>query len=93
MSMYRIKHIPTGLYYKKADEDNGNWSVAGQIYVRKPQLPRYIRMPKYWESKGGKIREALRKWQGVERQKLHTRLGGQRHVGISLSDWEIEELQ
>lgn len=41
MDIFRIKHIPTGLYYKPAGT-TGNLSATGKLYSRKQPKPTYI---------------------------------------------------
>ena len=37
MKIYKLKHIPTGLYYIPS-KGNGNLSTKGKIYSSKPKI-------------------------------------------------------
>ena len=45
MKAYRIKHVPSGLYYRPAAggyRKKSNLSTHGKIYKRKPSIKGYI---------------------------------------------------
>ena len=91
MKAYRLKHIPTGLYFTPS-KSSGNLSVKGKIYIdRKPSLDwiKTIRI-KIWSfrkdptGKSKKICDIF----GIDYN------GGyvDTYVRTNISDWVIEEI-
>jgi len=86
MTVYRIKHIPTGLYFIPArsiqsafKNDSGyagytksNLSKKGKVYLKKPNLTTWARM--------------------VDRYYTHMEPGYNVLLPVKLEDWMVEEL-
>lgn len=95
MKLYRLKHKPTGLYFRPAN-GRSNLSEKGKIYTMKPS-----KMWAYW------IRVVIRKWglneklkpveqKIVDHFKIDIKTGTSTWVDESFRstdvDWEIEEV-
>lgn len=97
MKAYKIKHLPTGLYYTPS-RGYGNLSTRGKIYV--------LANPPKISWVGDKIRIVLQTWNDklsvkdsilVDFFKLTPNSGGlfwiDQYFQTSEQDWQIEELK
>jgi len=44
MKLYKIKHIPTGLYYTPSRSGIGNFSIVGKVYSSLPKIKTDVRV-------------------------------------------------
>ena len=90
MKLYKLKHLPTGLFYTPS-KGSGNLSVKGKIYVGiYPQLSwcNQVRIKFYTDQKNKKNQLLIE----------HFKLDTSRYIVDSCfktdpSDWEIIEIQ
>lgn len=94
MKLYRIKHKPTGLYYKPAQ--NGNTlSRKGKVYHRKPNT-KWCEV--YFKNVGWSkpnVSKELENWLGLswdEIKKTYINRDNYLAIKSSVRDWEIEEI-
>lgn len=86
MKVYKIKHLPTGLFYTP-NKGSGNLSIKGKIYQQKPLLSwcKTIRIQKW--SANSRLFKTLEAY-----FKLPDTGYIDKYVQTDLSDWEIIEL-
>jgi hypothetical protein len=75
---YRILHIPSNLYFKRAGVEKNNLDKVGQIYTRKPSLS-YLGEYYYNDDNRDEKGKKLAYWQRTITRK------------IEINDWLIEE--
>lgn len=89
MKVYRIRHIPTGLYWQKAREGSNTLSKKGKVYLNKGTAERVLDVY---------VREIYLSREIVYYDKLYEMATqgkysytGRRLVGIPRKDWEVVE--
>ena len=87
MVVYKLKHIPTGLYFTPS-RGSGNLSKNGKIYKNKPSLDwvKTIRIIFSCRNSMQITNEMLRKYFNIQNNK------GDVYVKTNPEDWEIIEL-
>lgn len=105
MKFYRVKHIPTGLYYQPVQQ-NCHLSLKGKIYQRTPNLKNLTKLfieftgMAYWSSNFSKVPHDKRYSKIIEHFNVKpSKKDYQRSEAwngfwaeIPESDWQIEEL-
>lgn len=93
MKVYRLKHIPTGLYFKGVGRTGCNLTPLGQLYTSKPSM-RWVRNIRVNYRTSGKQNETDKKMADFFR--LTPRTGWQRinrRIDTPETDWEIVEVE
>lgn len=83
---YRLKHIPTGLYYSPVRK-NGNLTKIGKVYVRKPNIGTgiYCTIRVYRSTKGVQTL--------INHFKIDTSLGyTNKRYFVPANEWEVIQL-
>lgn len=105
MKFYRVKHIPTGLYYQPV-QSNCHLSLKGKVYQRTPNLKNLTKLfieftgMAWWSSNFDKVPYDKRYGKIIEYFNVKpSKKGYQRTeawngfwVDIPESDWQIEEI-
>lgn len=92
MKLYKIRHIPTGLYYIPSKGRNGNLSITGKIYTRKPRLQTDIRIIlRHTKGKKGKY-PMLIKYLDLKPDKLGY-YNFDKYIKTNPSEWIVEQIK
>lgn len=92
MKVYKIKHIPTGLYFTP-NKGSGNFSAKGKIYTSLPSLKwldKNMRIIFYKESANRKVNRILIEHFDIDI--VQPRYVIDELVKVPLTDWEIIEI-
>ena len=95
MKVYKLKHIPTGLFFVPS-KGNGNLSIGGKIYQTKPKLSwietlRIIVRTNRFNDKLSKRQQLLVDFFKLEKRKENYYWIDE-NFNSAHSDWEIIEL-
>jgi len=92
MKVYKIKHIPTGLFFTPT-KGGGNFSHKGKIYTSLPSLKwldKNVRIKFYIENAERQINKTLIEHFSIDLSKYDYIVD--LCVKVSLTDWEIIEI-
>lgn len=89
MKVYRIRHIPTGLYWQKAREGSNTLSKKGKVYLKRGTAERVL---------ADYVREIRISRSIIYYDKLYEMVAQEKYfytgksiVGIPKKDWEVVE--
>lgn len=95
MNIFRIKHVPTGLYYGPANT-TGNLGKVGKIYHRKQPYPTYITI-RFKSSRGviSKENQRLVDYFNLDVSKIKKGqwFSFREHIKTDDSQWEFEPIK
>ena len=92
MKIYKLKHIPTGLYYKPFAGSGSNLSKNGKVYTKRPpsKEPPVIRVTFISLSAPTPTQKIIIDYFNIPWNGGYT---NNRYINTQLQDWEVEEVK